>query len=507
MKTNAIAILLLSFSFLSSCTDLTEKVYSDIPMNEFFQNEQELLMNAGRAYSKLQGFPREQGLWSLLTMTSDEGVIVKLEDGSWWDNGRWDELQTHNFSSSNKINRLAWEYIFGGITACNEVLYETAQSALEFDGKYKILAEIKVLRALFYYWAMDGWGNVPFTVDFADKNLPVQKDRAFLFDFIEKEVQENLPYLDEVPEASNYGRVTKSMAYTLLAKLYLNAGEWTGTARWKEAENYCDSVIRQNRFTIEANYFDNFKINNEGSRENIFVIVYSSLLTTDNFYWFDLTLAPESVATYKLNDTPWNGFITSPEFFQSYDEKDLRRHAWLFGQQYDASGNKLYELHSGDTSWFKYEPIFPEAKYKTGRHKWDGARCCKYEFQTDGLQLYSREMDNDFVFFRYADVVLMKVEAMMHQGRTAEAVQLTDFQNIRTRAGLLPYTAEELTEEELLAERGRELAWEGHRRQDLIRFGKWTGKWWAKGITPASRKLFQIPQTALDANPNLKQNS
>lgn len=504
MKTN-IAILIISFLGLVGCTDLSETVYSDIPMNNFFKNEQELLMNAGRAYTKLQPYPEEQRLWSLVTVSSDECVIPAREDGEWWDNGRWDELHGQKISATNKINRQAWEFVFEGITACNEVLYETEQSSLEFDGKFKIIAEIRILRALFYYWGMDAWGNIPFTVDFTDKNLPVQKKRAFIFDFIEREIKSNINYLDDYPMPKNYGRVTKSAAYTLLSKLYLNAKEWIGTERWKDAENMCDSVIAQNQFQIENNYFDNFKINNENSRENIFVIVYNSILTTENFYWYDLTLNVMSRYTYNINDSPWDGFMTTPDFFKSYDNRDARRDSWLYGQQYDVNGRKLYELSSADTLWFAYNPDFPEAKYKK-RHKWDGARCCKYEYQTDGLQYDVVDMENDFVLFRYADVVLMKAEAMMRQGQVAGAVELPDLRKIRTRAGLEPYTAASLTLDELLAERGREFAWEGHRRQDLIRFGKWGAKWWAKPFSQNPQKLFPVPQTAIDANPNLHQN-
>src|SRR5690606_17227258 len=114
-----------------------------------------LLMNAGRAYTKLQPYPEEQRLWSLVTVSSDECVIPSREDGEWWDNGRWDEMQKHNVSTANKINRQAWEFVFGGISACNEVLYETESSPFNFAVKDKILAEIKILRALFYYWGMD----------------------------------------------------------------------------------------------------------------------------------------------------------------------------------------------------------------------------------------------------------------------------------------------------------------------------------------------------------------
>jgi starch-binding outer membrane protein, SusD/RagB family len=500
MKIKIFTALLLSTILFGSCTDLSETVYSDISMNQFFTNEQNLLLNAGRAYTKLQPYPEEQKLWALATISSDECVVCTLQDGSWWDGGRDDEMKQHNVSTSNKINRLAWEYVFGGISACNEVLYETESSPVQFDGKNKIVAEIKVLRALFYYWGLDMWGDLPYTIDFTNKVLPKKKSRTFIYNFVEKEIKDNMALLDSTVATTNYGRVTKGLAYTLLAKLYLNSNVWINTPRWAEAEQMCDKVIASRQYKLEANYFDNFAVKNETSKENIFVIVNNSLLT-HSFYWYDLTLSPLSQKTFSMKDTPWDGYICPPDFFNSYSDKDLRKKSWLYGQQYDATGKKLFEMAKKDTVWFVYNPIFPETKYKS-RNKWDGARCIKYAFQTDGLQNGTLDMDNDFVLFRYADVIMMKVESMMRQNKTAEAAALPDFQKIRTRVGMPPYTSDQLTFDELLAERGREFAWEGHRRQDLIRFGKWNNACWAKPVT-TTQSVFPIPQTAIDTNPNL----
>src|SRR5512138_2736361 len=112
---------------LASCTNLDEKVYSDIPLDEFFRTEQDVLMNAGRAYTKLQPYPEEFSLWTLDEMSADELVAPARDDGWVWDNGRWDEIHTHQISSTNKILTLAWQQVFEGIAACNEIIYETEQ--------------------------------------------------------------------------------------------------------------------------------------------------------------------------------------------------------------------------------------------------------------------------------------------------------------------------------------------------------------------------------------------
>jgi hypothetical protein len=140
------------------------------------------------------------------------------------------------------------------------------------------------------------------------------------------------------------------------------------------------------------------------------------------------------------------------------------------------------------------------------RKKWEGARCCKYEYQSN-LEYYVNDMENDYVIFRYADVLLTKLEALNRLGRAGEMLTDPDLNKIHTRAGLQPYALADLTNEEFLKELGREFAWEGHRRQDQIRFGVWGNTWWSKPTSGPDAKLFPIPITVLNANPNLVQNT
>lgn len=505
MNIKALIVVALSVLIsLFSCTDLSEEVYSDIPFDSFFSTEKEVLMNAGRAYTKLQRFPEEFSLWSLIEMTSDEMVAPARDDGFVWDNGRWDELHTHKISPTNKILTLAWEFVFEGISACNEVLYETESSPINFDGKEKVVAEIKILRAMFYYWAIDNWGNVPFLDDFTDKDLPQQKDRQFIFNFIVNEITDNIDKLERLPGPDYYGRVTKGVAYSLLAKVYLNASEWIGSPMWEETITACDSVIGLNAFQIEDDYFTNFQVFNESSLENIFVIPYQSILTKDRFYWYTLTLNDASRQTFDFKGQMWDEFVLEPTFYEKFDENDLRRNSFLAGQQYDKNGNKIYFLEgvNKDTTWFKY--TYTIDNYMS-RKRWEGARCAKYEYQS-GLEYYATDMENDFVIFRYADVVYTKLEALWRLNRTDEYINDPDVQKIRTRAGLSPYSSIELTEMEFLNELGREFAWEAHRRQDQIRFGKWGIAWWNKPVSGPNAKLFPIPQSVLNVNSNLEQN-
>ncbi|MDE5708381.1 MAG: RagB/SusD family nutrient uptake outer membrane protein, partial [Alistipes sp.] len=301
-------IALLSFSVLAAaCTDLDEKVYSDIQKKDFFTSEESLRIYAARAYNMLQAYGSEQSLWTLNIQVGDELAAPKNCVNDWVDT-RYAELQRHTYSVSNKLVRMGWDYCFDGIAACNDVLYEIEQSSLEFEGKYKILAEVRLLRDYLYIQAIDGWGNVPFSVDASDTGYPVQKDREYVFEFVEREILDNIEYLEEVPSGANYGHVTQGMAYTLLAKMYLNAEKWIGKAMWAEAEKTCLAVMDAGHYRIEPDYSTNFAVNNEASRENIFVIPYSTIYTEsdhNDFVLFILTLTQQLCKLSKIPAAGW----------------------------------------------------------------------------------------------------------------------------------------------------------------------------------------------------------
>jgi hypothetical protein len=500
MKTYFLKIalpLLLTF-FLFSCTDLSETVYSEIEVNNFFNNEKDIVAYAGRAYTQLQKYPGEQYLWALGENASDELVIPAKDNGDWYDQGRWEVIQKHTLNSStsnNKILTKSWDMVFQGVSACNEIL--SVIEPIEFDSKARVKGEIKILRAFYYYWAIDYWGNVPYSIDFSKAELPKQENRKFIFDFIVKEITDNVDALQEFPTGEYYGRVTQGMAYTLLAKMYLNANEWAGENKYEDAILACNKVIETAAYSIESDFFSNFSVKNENSSENIFVIPFHPSLTGSGFYWGYLSLNPSSRASFDMIANPWDGFVVQPDFFNKFSDIDLRRNSFLFGQQYDSNGNPIME--GGES--FIYSPNI--ANYNS-RTKWEGARIVKYQYQKDIN--YGADMENDFVLFRYADVLYMKLEALHRLGRAGEFINDLELQKIRTRAGLSPYALSDLSDSELLDEFGREFAWEGRRRQDLIRFGVYGNSWWEKPASGASKKLFPIPQTAMNTNSNLIQN-
>lgn len=488
------------FALAAGCTNLDETIYSDIKKDDFFTSEESLRTYAARAYTALQAYGSEQSLWTLNIQVSDQIAAPKNCVNDWVD-PRYKELQQHTYTQSNKLVRMGWDYCFDGIAAANDVINEILRSPLQFDGKNKVLAEMYLIRDYLYIQAIDGWGNVPFSIDASDTSYPQQKDRKFVFDFVEQEILDNVNHLETTPSGANYGRVTQGMAYTLLAKMYLNAEKWIGKAMWEEAEKACEKIMTPGNYSIEADYSTNFKVLNENSRENIFVIPYSSIYTQsdhNDFVVFILSLNQDLAGLYNIPAACWDGLICQPDFFNTYDQNDTRRQkTWLYGE------------FSGPNGRFEITPMVDESVYDAGKGLREGARVGKWEYQTNGLLKSDQtSMENDFAVFRYADVVLMWAEALLRQGRGAEAVENTDLKLIRQRAGLAPFTSATLTEESLLAERGHELALEGWRRQDLIRFGKYNGTWWCKPATsPTYTEIYPIPRERLGANPNLEQNT
>ncbi|MBQ3606784.1 MAG: RagB/SusD family nutrient uptake outer membrane protein [Bacteroidales bacterium] len=216
----------LAFGMAVSCTDLDEEVYSYISKENFFTSEEQVAIYAGRAYTSLQNWGSEQSWLTMDMLLGDEACAPINPEGAWNDNGRYKELQEHRIPTSSKLNLMTWDFIFDGIAACNDVIYELENTSYEFDGRARVLSEIKVLRAFFYYLAADGYDNVPFSIDKMDTSYPKPKDRTYLYGFIEKEVTDNIGNLADSRETNYYGRITKGVANTLLAKLYLNADVW-----------------------------------------------------------------------------------------------------------------------------------------------------------------------------------------------------------------------------------------------------------------------------------------
>jgi hypothetical protein len=296
------------------------------------------------------------------------------------------------------------------------------------------------------------------------------------------------------------------MAFSLLAKLYLNAEVYTGTAHWDKAEAYCDSVIKLGAYSLETSPLAPFVTKNVNSPENIFIIPFDE----DNNQGFNLhmrTLHYQSNKTFDMPVGPWNGFCATEAQYNLYTSSDKRTKGnstegigndkgyFLVGPQFTFDGKPITDETANAP--LSFDPVIPalkmDATFSAVKVRMSGVRVVKFEIKKGA----KANLSNAFPIFRYADILLMKSEAMIRQGKNGDEW----VNKVRQRAGLTDWTGTTLPL--LLEERAREMFWEAHRRQDLIRFGEFNKAWWEKSLSDASRKTFPIPQWAIDSNPNL----
>jgi starch-binding outer membrane protein, SusD/RagB family len=486
MKKYILSILsvgLLASVTLQSCTDLEEKSFDTILADDFLKTDEQIAAVVGKSYGGLRGITWD---WFNPQEASSDELIVPTRGGDWFDNGDWLAYSRHSWNALHGPINGMWGFIFNNISSINETIPIV-------ESNVKAVSELRALRAIYYYMAISSFGNVPITLKRGD-NLET-KPRAEVYAFIEKELTESIPNL---PTDIVYSKMNQNVANMLLAKLYLNAGVFKGSPEWQKALDTINKVIASGKYTLESNQLANFSVANSTSKENIFAIPFDGKLGANGMNFQMRTLHYANQLTYGLGNSPWNGFCTLADFYNSFEDTDLRKKMWLVGQQYSASGAKLKDAKENDLAfvvdWEKDQMTDADAVYQVA-----GARSQKYEIQKDNPR---GEQDNDYVFFRLADALLMKAEALLWLGKEADA--LVEVNKVRNRAGVADMT--KLTAADILAERGRELAWEGWRREDMIRFGTFTNERKFMKNTEKHKTLFPIPQPRLDANPKLRQN-
>ncbi|GAA4302636.1 RagB/SusD family nutrient uptake outer membrane protein [Compostibacter hankyongensis] len=537
-------IVMLSFAALAfpSCTRLDQHVYSVVPNGNFWQTPEEIAAGIAPAYQALTAIP-DGSVFNISEVSSDE-CIVPTRGSDWYDGGEWQQLWLHTWTAQSGQLNNAWNDIYNGIGKINFALSQVDSLPEPPENLAGIDAELKTLRAYYYFLAMDLFGNVPLVTSFnTDPNSVTNVPRADVFDFIEKELKDNLDLLPVDVSGSTYGRVTKWMAFALLGKLYLNAQVYTGKARWADCMAMCDSIIESAGYTLMADYFDNFSTDNEKSTENIFVVPFDRINISGNG-WEMNTLHYQNNVNFGLSGSPYNGFCTAAAFYYSFDTtsvysatgantyrtfKDQRTGQYLVGQQYSApypyppyqnilvgtSDPGITALSDLQTQLpLKFTPDVDVLSNPSGAFRLAGVRNIKY-FPESGT---AGQQSNDMVLFRLSDIMLMRAECALRLGTDLSgALDLVN--QIRERAysgdNSHDWKMADLTLDNILAERGRELAWEGWRRNDLIRYEVAGGKPYygatrvpGKKADPSDRHLniFAIPAPQISANPKLKQN-
>lgn len=512
MKINALTYISLSlFSLMVtmlSCTKLDTKVYDQV--TTFWQTPEQVAAGVAPAYSALRNYAPGNSMYNLNEVSTDE-IIVPIRGGDWNDNGIWEKMWKHTWAPDHPFFSNTWEdFIYSGIARVNSILESVERVQPKPTDYAGIIAELKTVRAFYYYLALDLFGNVPILENNASElHQLATKTRKEVFAYVVKELEENMKGLSQQVTPKTYGRATQWFAHSILVKLFLNAMVYTGTPKWAECIAACDRILGSNNYLLEKDFFKNFSIANEGSKENIFVLPFDRNAGLNYFVIQGMTLHYESNVTFGLENGGVNGFCSTADYYNLFDSSDTRRKMFLVGQQYENEivnpANLQYDRQVNLPLFF--DPVITSFSNPSPKSRMLGARCAKWEFNKQGFG----NMSNDFAVFRLADIILMKSEAQVRSGDLAGALKTINQKlngvSLRSRAGLPDFTAAEMSLENLLAERARELSWEGFRRNDLIRFGHFTdARTPEKDVSDSFRNLYPIPATALAKNPYLLQN-
>ncbi len=546
MKKYLIYILLVVFTsslFMSCDSMLEEKNYGNPTIEDMMSKEENVILLVGQAYADIKWLHDHWGYWGVASLTSDECLApIRMPGEHWSDGSYWKNLNTHRWNEFADAFKNIWNTTISGAVLCNQLLdiLEEYSHVMSETVHAQYIGELEVLRSYYYYMLFDCFGRIPYLEEFKSEAGPLMEPHdvwSRLVACLERNAP-NLPVVTSGNRAQNYGRVTQGFAYTLLARLYLNAESFGCTPAnvsveginiastndfYTNAVRCCDMVINSGSYTIEPNFFTNFLINNENSQENIFVIVEDGNADFDSrnngsmsnkLRLTMLTLHYCHQTTWNMIEKPWNGFCARPSFMERYAATDVRgpgnegmgtnntkQWGWFVGPVYDAKGENILQDENKDDAVIRVE-----VESLDNANWWDGARLLKYEVDKEKKYAFC---ENDFVLFRYADVLYMKEEAILRGGQGVSEAQSADFKTLQRRA--FAYDADPeaayaqaypnaLTLDGILDERGREFAWENLRRRDLIRYGKFNDPTYVQYVTGTEehRKWFPIPYSVLE---------
>ena len=507
MKYTKFLTIILASLFSFSCTKLDEELRDSLNAEASTVNAAGLLQNA---YETMNTPLQDQSrVWASAEHTTDE-ALGPTRGPDWDDNGVWRVLHAHTWNADHAFLRDTYRELLGVQFAATTVLGRNPTAAQA--------AEAKFIRALSTFYVLDAWDQVPYRTDLSDlTKLPVTLSGTVAADTIIRELNEALPALtDGTPIRAN-----KDAARALLMKVYLNRGVYANRAAptfapadMDQVIALADQIINNPKYSLNANFYTNFSANNTAdSKEMIYALENTVGVRGGNnrFFWF-------CGLHYNQKPSGWNGFCTLADFYDKFEAADTRRGAaytgvtnvtglrvgLLEGQQFDQNGVALKDRKGNNLAFTR-----KVALQETGNDlEITGIRVIKYP--PDFAAGIEGNAENELVIFRLADVMLMKAEALLRKGNAAGA--LTIMNQVRASRGATALASATLTN--LLDERGREMYWEGWRRNDMIRFGKFLDPLPAAPGTTSTRPtksgverlLFAIPNQQLAVNPNLTQN-
>ena len=547
MKRLTLFLTILSVLSLTSCLD--EHIKDQLTEDQIYNSASDVYINAvASLYNNIGGANESEGLqgtcrgiYDYNTLTTDE-AIIPIRGGDWYDGGLWNSMYCHTWTAADDPLYDTWKYLYKSIMLSNHSLdiIREKSALLTTDQRQTYEAEVKALRALFLYYAMDMYGRVPIVLTNTEaqtlglsyvngsNTLPTQAERSQTYRFVFDQLQQALPYLPDgqsQKEGDCYGRITQSVAHFLLAKLALNAeiysyDDWTrgydnrpngkniyftvnGEQKnaWQTCVYYCDQ-LESDGYNLESDYAFNFSTHNETSVENIFTIPMDKNIYTNQFHY--LFRSYHYAHGGALGWGSENGTCATNSTMRAnhYGEgnQDKRCAINFVAGEVKVDG-KTITIDNGAP--LVYQPFEVKQNLTNSPYiKTAGARMGKYEVDRTSY-MDGKLPSNDIVLYRYADALLMKAEALVRNGQDG----YQPLNAVRQRVGMpsRPATLSNILEERLL-----ELVWEGWRRQDLIRFGKFTEAYDLRtplaGEQTGYTTVFPIPQTCIDLNHKLEQN-
>ena len=570
MKKHIFGIALLSTALLAACS-LDENPKSKFSEEEAFNNATLTYVNSvANVYSAIGDglYGGTDNVQTLEEFISD-ATMLPGRQGDWVDGGKWQNMFLHNFESSVDVYATVWNHLFKIIGLCNSSIDKLTPMLTAHPDYKTYIAELRALRAVYYYYAMDFYAQVPIVTSSQQSTNDVkQSNRSDVFKFVTLELDATLPELGTghcQNTGEYYGRVTKAVAYMCLAKCAINAPVFTidntsvdsykmfvGDDMSKEAKasetlgeavsakgktimitvdgkerncwetvKYCVDQLQALGYSLQPKYADNFIKANETSVENIFVRPNDdkTYKITDNNLVRSLHYNHASAIGY----TGWNGACASVRAMKvmgygtANEDPRLRINYWC-DRDFEKEQNTGTLGDGATTKPLEYEPLAAMIDFGNTADPHDvkcaGARFKKYEY--DGTASTIGQNNNDLVVWRYGDALLLKAEAEYRLGDKAGALALVN--EIRNRVNAKPRMT--LSLNDLLDERMIELAWEGTRRQDQIRFCTFTEPTVDRypGVAHSSLSgdynddksgytcVYPIPYSVLNLNKNLKQN-
>lgn len=503
MKKNNVIKSFLYFSiaaFSIGCTNLDEEILDGTPTNDSSTINATALLQS--AYNGLRDF-NGQGMMFALDEMSTDAMVGPTRGGDWDDNGVWRQIHTQTWAPDHGEVKGAWNSLLSNVYSCNLIIESTTATASE-----KLQA--RFLRAFYYYNVVDLFGQAPYRPagsSLLDDAKVWSRPEATTFVISELEaIVSSLP----ARVAGDASIVNSDAAHFLLAKLYLNKGVFDGSGTFAAADmtkvvQHVDAISS----SLASNYWDNFAPNNNNSNEVLF-----SSKNIQGGAGGNMQSKWRMCTHYNQTPSGWNGFATVAEYYNRFGATDARAHystpsiianignpvGFNVGQQYAPGGVTPLVDRITTPTYPNGQPLVftPSVTLITSGATLESAGIRGMKYIPDNANLGNP--DNDLVLMRYSDALLMKVEAILRGGTGSAGTILAD---IAARAGVTPAPN---TLDGVYAERGRELWWEGWRRNDMIRFGKFLD---ARELKPYNSDpkylLFPIPADAL-FNANLKQN-